>query len=131
MNFFHKRPFFFLGVASIGCILLVDWFQISIFPWIIINVLLLITGMQFEKRIKKNGDYETSKALFLFTILVIFLVGLRFITNRPVMDSGNVAWYNDSNKRVTINGSIQSPPDERDDYTNLRVKVTSIILNGT
>ena len=131
MNFFLKRPFFFLGVASIGCILLVDWFHISVIPWIIINVLLLITGMQFEKQIRKNGDYETSTTLLLFTFLAIFLVGLRFITSQPLMDPGNIAWYNDSNKRVTIIGTIKSSPDERDDYTNLRVKVSSIISNGT
>ena len=103
MNFFTKRPFFLLGVFSIGVILLVDRFQISFFPWLILNAILLLFGFQFIKYIQKDGDDYSSRPLFIFVILIIFLVGLRYISVQPVIDQGNIAWYNDTDGQSYIN----------------------------
>ena len=126
MNFFTKRPFFFLGIASIVGILLVDRFEISLFPWLILNTFLLLFGLQIEKYFRKEGDGFSNKPLIVFVILMIFMVGLRYISIQPVIDQGNIAFYNDSDVRVTLTGWVQAPPDERDGFSNLRVNITDI-----
>ncbi|MFC2064636.1 ComEC/Rec2 family competence protein [Chloroflexota bacterium] len=126
MNFFTKRPFFLLGVFSIAVILLVDRFQISLYPWLILNAILLLFGIQFFKYIQKNGDDYSSRPLFILVIIIIFLVGVRYISVQPVIDQGNIAWYNDTDGRVTLTGWVQSSPDERDGFSNLRVNITNI-----
>ena len=108
-----------------------DWFHFSILTWTIISVLFLITCIYFDKLTKEKVIGKTIKPMIVSIILIVFVVGIRFITKQPTIDPGSVAWYNDTNQRVTLTGTVESLPDERDNYTNLRVNITIISTGET
>ena len=59
------------------------------------------------------------------SLLIIFLVlgAVRYQAQLPKITPGFISWYNDSGEEYVVEGVLVEPPDERDRYTNLRVKV--------
>jgi competence protein ComEC len=58
--------------------------------------------------------------------LFVCLGAIRYQLAQPVVNPGFIAWYNDSGKKIVVEGMLVEPPDQRDTYANLRVSVTRL-----
>ena len=54
------------------------------------------------------------------------LGGLRYQLSIPKIDAFHIAWYNDREYDLLVTGTLSEPPDYRDTYTNLRLKVEAV-----
>ena len=59
----------------------------------------------------------------LFVILALCLGGARYQAAQPHLNPGFIAWYNDTQIKLIVEGSMVEPPEERDSYTNLQISV--------
>lgn len=126
-------PLFWLSLAFLGGIFFgeqLDWPKY--FWWFLLLLSLLMTVLeQLGKRrfpkigagLKKLPDLSIPYPL----ILISFVCGaLRFQLAQPVIDSGFISYYNDSEYEYNIQGVLVEPPDQRDSYTNLKVSVEEL-----
>ena len=64
---------------------------------------------------------------FAFILLLALALGAaRYQYSIPDFDAFHIAFYNDREYDLLITGTLVEPPDYRDDYTNLRLKVTAV-----
>jgi len=68
-------------------------------------------------------------ALIPYSLLpfFLFLGAARYQAAQPTLTPGSLAWYNDRPQEVELEGILVRAPDERDTYTNLRLRVDSLI----
>ena len=70
---------------------------------------------------------SSSSLLLVFLAISVFLLGAaRYHFTIPFVDAHYISWYNDREYEVLVTGTLVSPPDERDTYTNLRVDVSAV-----
>ena len=67
------------------------------------------------------------------TLLLVFLSGValllgaaRYAYSLPVVDANYISWYTDRDYELLVTGTLVSPPDQRDTYTNLRLEVSAV-----
>ena len=58
--------------------------------------------------------------------LGLFLGASRYQMTVPNFDAYHIAFYNDRDYDLFVTGTLAEPPDYRDNYTNLRLKVTNV-----
>ena len=77
-----------------------------------------------------SSRLDLSSFLFQpFTFLLLFglLFGAaRFQYSVPKFDAFHISFYNDRDYELLITGYLAEPPDYRDTYTNLRIRVTAV-----
>ncbi|MBW8012141.1 MAG: DUF4131 domain-containing protein [Chloroflexi bacterium] len=61
--------------------------------------------------------------LFILALSVFFLGAARYQASLPEVNSDFISWYNDTEIETVLVGVVIQPPDVRDSYINLRVKV--------
>ena len=60
-------------------------------------------------------------------IPVFFALGAaRYMVSQPTIDAGHVAYYNDTEKTITLQGVLVEPPDERDGFSFLKVRAKAL-----
>jgi competence protein ComEC len=64
--------------------------------------------------------------LVSFSVISFFFGAARYHYTIPFVDANYISWYNDREYEVLVTGTLVSPPDERDTYTNLRVDVSAV-----
>ncbi len=75
----------------------------------------------------KPFHISSSSLLLVFLSISVFLLGAaRYHFTIPFVDAHYISWYNDREYEVLVTGTLVSPPDERDTYTNLRVDVSAV-----
>lgn len=62
--------------------------------------------------------------------LFLFLGAARYQAAQPVLTPACLAWYNDQPGAVELEGVLVQPADERDTYTNLRLRISSLRPSG-
>jgi hypothetical protein len=107
-NVFSLPEYFWLGTGLIFFIL----FFLLRNPAISNNLLLKqISGIHY----------------FYFILPAFFLLGAWWYQFRqPVIDAFHVAFYNDRSYEILVMGTLTEPPDLRDTYTNLKLKVEAV-----
>jgi competence protein ComEC len=82
----------------------------------------------FHSRLRFKSFKLPSSTLLLFLLSIsVFLLGAaRYHSTIPFVDAHYISWYNDREYEMLVTGTLASPPDERDTYTNLRVEVSAI-----
>jgi len=68
----------------------------------------------------------SSQALILISFAALFGGAARYLYVQPRIDPFQVAWYNDRDYDLLVTGTLVEPPDERDNYTNLKLRVESV-----
>lgn len=68
----------------------------------------------------------SSPVLFPLIILFFCLGAIRYQLAQPSLDPEFIAYYNDQTKEYIIDGIVSEPPDVRDTYVNLRLRVAQI-----
>jgi len=64
--------------------------------------------------------------LVSFLVVLFFAGAARYHATIPFVDAHYISWYNDREYEVLVTGTVVSPPDQRDTYTNLRLEVSEI-----
>ena len=69
---------------------------------------------------------STNLLLLLLSVCVFLLGAARYHYTIPFVDAHYISWYNDREYELLVTGTLISPPDERDTYTNLRMEVSTV-----
>jgi competence protein ComEC len=102
--------------------------------WLVLaGIVILITIIIFILRIfnshlrfKLLKLISPSLLLVFLSISVFFLGAARYHFTIPFVDAHYISWYNDREYEILVTGTLASPPDKRDTYTNLRVEVSAV-----
>ena len=68
----------------------------------------------------------TTHPLYFALPTILFLGSAYYQLRQPNIDAFHIAFYNDRNYELLITGSLAGPPDYRDNYTNLKLKVEAV-----
>ncbi|MGB8982514.1 MAG: ComEC/Rec2 family competence protein [Anaerolineales bacterium] len=121
-----RLPLMWFSLAFLAGIVVANQFSLHIFAWItlvIISVVLVILSQLLAPRLPASFPLHP----FAFILLAAFcLGGMRYQMSVPRFDAFHIAFYNDRDYDMLITGTLVEPPDYRDDYTNLRLKVSDI-----
>jgi len=125
---FFKRlsifPLFLPSLAFIAGVILADSFTQPTFIWLILSGLALLVSVLFI--LIRNKIPFPRAWLACISLLAFFLGAAYFQSQVPNIDAFHIAWYNDREYDLLVTGSLDAPPDYRDTYTNLRLKVESV-----
>jgi Domain of unknown function (DUF4131) len=122
-----QPPLMWFSLAFLGGIVLGSLISLSIWVWIALTILAIL-GLLLANLLAPRLNLST----FLFHPLIfIFLASLFFGAARyqltvPHFDAFHIAFYNDRDYDLLITGTLVEPPDYRDTYTNLRLKVNDV-----
>jgi competence protein ComEC len=121
-----QLPLMWFSLAFIGGIILASLVSLSVWTWVSITIfaiLLLILSQILAPRLPASFPLHP----FAFILLCAFCLGaVRYQMSVPKFDAFHIAFYNDREYDLLITGTLSEPPDYRDNYTNLRLKVTSV-----
>jgi competence protein ComEC len=135
-------PLFWLSLAFISGMLLASLLPLSTYIWVGLAGLCLVAllaGHLFSRR--SMGLRRWSFALpslpaefaprlpVLILAAAIFAGAGRWQSVQPVLEPGTLAYYNDREGPVTVEGVLVKPPDVRDTYTNLVVEVDRLQID--
>ncbi len=107
-----------LAIAWICGIALGSAPQPSSFEWIVLGILALGAAVVFR-------GHHHYRLIFACACLVA-AGALRYKLAQPDLRPGSLAAYNDTGHRVRLSGVIVSPPEPRETYTAIRVRVDSL-----
>lgn len=125
-------PLFWLSLTFLAGILLGDLLNFPVAIWtaaLVINVLLAILAWialrGFPEIRQRYAELHVSGFSIPTSLIIIFLIlgAIRYQASQPNITPDFIAWYNDSGEHYVVEGVLVEPPDERDRYTNLRLKV--------
>jgi competence protein ComEC len=119
-------PFFWLSLAFIGGIIFARLVSLSYEIWIILAGIFLLFALR-PRKLAQLLHLSTRTYLVIVLSLASFgLGGLRWQLNLPKIGAFHIAWYNDREYDLLVTGTLDEPPDYRDTYTNLRLKVEAV-----
>ncbi|MDX9991332.1 MAG: ComEC/Rec2 family competence protein [Anaerolineales bacterium] len=112
--------FLWVALAFLGGIILARQVFLSVSVWLGLAAIGLLVGI-FWRFFDKNGP-------ILLALLPFFLFfgGARYQFAQPSLTPEFLIYYNDFPRTVWVTGTLESPPDLRDSYQNLQVKVHAV-----
>jgi hypothetical protein len=125
-------PLFWLSLAFLAGILFAQAVHASTLLWVVLAAGALAFALVARLRALQMQVQSTillaPARLFLVTLsLAAFCLGAaRYQATIPTVNSQYIASYNDQDYELLVTGSLADPPDVRDSYSNLRVRVTSV-----
>jgi len=128
-----QPPLMWFSLAFLGGIVLGKAVSLSLWIWVglvLAFIFLAILSRIFSLsslREPQGGVFHFLLAPFSFILLVALSLGAaRFQFSVPKFDAFHIAFYNDRDYDLLITGYLTEPPDYRDTYTNLRIRVTAV-----
>jgi competence protein ComEC len=138
-------PLLWLSLAFLGGIVLAESVAMPAWFWAcLVGGMLLVWGitrrLRHFQKIQRVVELFSHKPFFRLAgqalakvpvptallLAVVFAGAARYQLAQPKFTSASLAWYNDREEIVTLEGVVIDPPDERDSYTNLRVAVDGL-----
>jgi len=121
-----QPPLMWFSLAFLGGIVLGSLFEFNLWIWVVLTVVSLSLAF-FIRTLASRTDSSYFLRPFSFVLLFgLFLGASRYQISVPKFDAYHIAFYNDREYDLLITGTVVEPPDYRDTYTNLRVKVESV-----
>ena len=119
-------PFFWLSLAFLTGIVLASQVSLAYSTWAILAGIFLLFSLR-PTRLAGFLHLSSRTYLIITLSLVSFcLGGFNYQVRLPKIDAFHIAWYNDREYDLLVTGTLSEPPDYRDTYTNLRVKVEKV-----
>ena len=119
----NQPPLMWISLAFLAGIVLASLISIPFWVWII--AFMFFTGIALVSRFLLPSAFRA--ASFIFVLLTAISLGsARYQLSVPKFDAFHIAFYNDRAYDLLITGTIVEPPDYRDSYTNLRIKVSAV-----
>jgi competence protein ComEC len=129
-NVFTTRlPLMWFALAFLGGIVLGKLVPLSLTIWLTLAVTAIIFAVFSYIVIRQlpSSPYPLSLIPFALVLLIgLFLGAARYQMTVPNFDAYHIAFYNDRDYDLLVTGTLAEPPDYRDNYTNLRLKVTNV-----
>ena len=122
-----RLPLVWFSLAFLAGIVLASLVHLHIFVWIALFVLadLLIIVSRLLARRRPSLPFFISPFFFVL-LFALFLGAARYEYSVPRFNAFHIAFYNDRDYDMLVTGTLVEPPDYRDNYTNLRLEVTSV-----
>jgi len=121
-----QLPLMWFSLAFIAGIVLASLVSLSISVWlslIVFAIALLILSQILAPRLPASFPLHP----FAFVLLCALCLGAaRYQVSVPKFNAFHIAFYNDREYDLLITGTLVEPPDYRDNYTNLRLKVSGV-----
>ena len=121
-----RLPLMWFSLAFLAGIVLAKLYSLHILVWItlvIISIFLVILSQLLAPRLPDSFPLHP----FAFILLCAFCLGaVRYQMSVPRFNAFHIAFYNDREYDLLITGTLIEPPDYRDNYTNLRLKVSAV-----
>ena len=131
LRFTAWMPLLWLSLAFLAGILAADQSDLPLITWLVLAGGLCLVSILLQILSKRSHLSIASALLFIPVLLVFFFLGAaRFRSSIPRLDAHYIAWYNDRTYELLVTGVLAEPPDERDTFTNLRINVTGVIIDG-
>ncbi len=130
----NHTPLVWISLTFLGGIILASVVTLPIWVWIGLAIFFIVLAI-FVRIISTrlhNSSFILHPSSFLLhpfpfiLIFSLFLGSARYQFSVPNFDAFHIAFYNDRNYDLLITGYLVEPPDYRDSYTNLRIKVTDV-----
>ena len=119
-------PFFWLSLAFIAGILLASQVSLAYEAWLILAGVLLLFALRPRKLAELLRLSTRTYLIIILSLVSVCLGGLRYQLSIPKVDAFHIAWYNDREYDLLVTGTLDEPPDYRDTYTNLYLKVEAV-----
>jgi competence protein ComEC len=113
-----QPPLMWVSLAFLGGIIFGSLVMLPAWGWALLAGLFL--GLSLSARRLQLSPF------LLFLGMVLVLGAMRYQVTIPRFDAFHIAFYNDRDYDLLVTGTLSEPPDYRDEYTNLRLKVTAV-----
>ena len=122
-------PLMWFSLAFLAGIILASLVSLPIWVWVVFSAIFLF--LAFITRIsQKQFTFQSLSFTFHpFPFILLFAICLgaaRYQLSIPKFDAFHIAFYNDRDYELLITGTLVEPPDYRDNYTNLRLRVIAV-----
>ena len=135
-------PLLWVSVAFLAGIVLAAHVHLALFVWLTLALVALVL-LILQPRLWPSGSSALQSAsnnsvlsrlsrhlsapLISFAcLLFLFLGAARYQATIPQPDVRQIDWFNDRKYDLLVTGTLVDPPDYRDRYTNLRLRVQAI-----
>ncbi|MCC6298705.1 MAG: ComEC/Rec2 family competence protein [Anaerolineales bacterium] len=120
-------PLVWISLAFLAGIVLAKFVSLPLWGWIGLALLFIVLAILARLFLLSSFLFPLSSFIFPFILLSSLLLGsARYQLSVPNFDAYHIAFYNDRNYDLLITGYLVEPPDYRDAYTNLRIRVTNV-----
>ncbi len=123
-------PLVWISISFIAGIIFASFFSVSAYLWLGIGLAILSIGVLFlPTQFSSNPafkSYFSIKPLYLAFLFSFFFGAFWYQFRQPNIDPFHVAFYNDRDYEMLVTGTLAEPPDYRDTYTNLQLKVEAV-----
>lgn len=123
-----RLPLMWFSIAFLAGIVLASLFSVPTWVWIVlalVGISLLVVSQALNPTLPPGFTFPLRPFTFIL-ITALFLGALRYAVSIPQFNAFHIAFYNDRDYDLLITGVLTEPPDYRDNYTNLRIKVTRV-----
>lgn len=128
-----RLPLVWFSLAFLAGIVFASLVSLHIFTWIaliVVSIILIILSRILLPHLPSSSRFSlftSHLSPFTFVLLLAFFLGAaRYQISVPRFNAFHIAFYNDREYDLLITGTIIEPPDYRDNYTNLRLNVSSV-----
>lgn len=130
-SFVMRLPLLWLSLAFLSGILAASRISLPSRAWLLIACLcslfaITVLGVFFRLKTQVLGVHPATWFIIALSTITFNLGALSYQQAQPKIDAFQVAWYNDRKYDLLVTGTIASPPDVRDTYTNLRLEASKI-----
>jgi len=120
-----QPPLMWISLVFLAGIVLGSLVSLSIWVWL--GLALAFVVLAILARLFHLSSLTFILRPFTFILLIALALGAaRYQKSVPSFDAFHIAFYNDREYDLLITGTLVEPPDYRDAYTNLRLKVTAV-----
>ncbi len=128
-------PLMWFSLVFLAGIILASLVSLSAWLWVGFAALILIlfilsrvlaSWSPFLENLQDRPLSFLLHPLFFILLIGLFLGAARYQFSVPKFDAFHIAFYNDRDYDLLVTGTLVEPPDYRDPYTNLRVKVSKV-----
>jgi competence protein ComEC len=125
-----QPPLMWISLVFLAGIVFASLVSLSVWVWFALSATCIF--LAFAVHFILPSAFRISPAAFIFhpfpfiLLAALSLGSARYQLSVPTFDAFHIAFYNDRAYDLLITGMIAEPPDYRDSYTNLRVKVTAV-----
>ncbi len=118
-------PLLWISLSFLLGIVLASILSLPVWVWILIAILFLLPFLFLRSRALQINAFRLPPFSFIF-LTTLCLGSAYYQLRQPNIDAFHIAFYNDRDYDLLITGSLVEPPDYRDTYTNLKLKVEAV-----
>ncbi len=126
-----RLPLLWLSLGFVGGLLLASRVTLPAWAWLLAAcfsalLALAVLGLFFRSNRHPLRISAADWFLATLTLITLSLGAARYQAAQPKINAYHIAWYNDRQYDLLVTGTLIAPPDVRDSYINLRVRVTAV-----